>query len=92
MCRERREELERGGDCGPSLHLGVPSAFFSKTQNSLEGWENTGGWAPPAGFLKQGLRMCISGPQGDQSILKEIHPEYSLEGLMLKLKFQYLAT
>ena len=25
----------------------------------------------------------------DQSILKEISPEYSLEGLMLKLKLQY---
>ena len=24
-----------------------------------------------------------------QSILKEINPEYSLDGLMLKLKFQY---
>ena len=32
------------------------------------------------------------GLQGDQtsSILKEINPEYSLEGLMLKLKLQYL--
>ena len=29
------------------------------------------------------------GQQGDQSILKEISPEYSLEGLMLKLKLQY---
>ena len=28
----------------------------------------------------------------DQSILKEISPEYSLEGLMLRLKLQYLAT
>ena len=27
-----------------------------------------------------------------ESILKEINPEYSLEGLMLKLKFQYLST
>ena len=27
-----------------------------------------------------------------QSILKEINPEYSLEGLMLRLKLQYLAT
>ena len=26
----------------------------------------------------------------NQSNLKEINPEYSLEGLMLKLKFQYL--
>ena len=29
------------------------------------------------------------GLQGDQSTLKEISPEYSLEGLMLKLKLQY---
>ena len=29
------------------------------------------------------------GLQGDQSILKEISPEYLLEGLMLKLKLQY---
>ena len=28
--------------------------------------------------------------RSDQSILKEISPEYSLEGLMLKLKLQYL--
>ena len=27
--------------------------------------------------------------QGDQPILKEINPEYSLEGLVLKLKLQY---
>jgi len=27
-----------------------------------------------------------------QSILKEISPDYSLEGLMLKLKLQYFAT
>ena len=28
----------------------------------------------------------------DQSILREINPEYSLEGVTLKLKLQYLAT
>ena len=27
--------------------------------------------------------------RSNQSILKKINPEYSLEGLMLKLKFQY---
>ena len=27
--------------------------------------------------------------RSNQSILKDINPEYSLEGLMLKLKFQY---
>ena len=30
--------------------------------------------------------------RSNQSILKEISPEYSLEGLMLKLKLQYLVT
>ena len=31
--------------------------------------------------------MCAR--RSNQSILEEINPEYSLEGLMLKLKFQY---
>ena len=30
--------------------------------------------------------------RSNQSVLKEISPEYLLEGLMLKLKLQYLAT
>ena len=30
-------------------------------------------------------------PKGNQSILREISPEYSLEGMMLKLKFQYFS-
>ena len=29
--------------------------------------------------------------RSNQSVLKEINPEYSLKGLMLKLKFQYFA-
>ena len=33
--------------------------------------------------------MRVLGQQGDQSILKEINPEYSLKGLMLKLRLQY---
>ena len=35
------------------------------------------------------LRVPWTGRKSNQSILKEISPEYSLEGLMLKLKFQY---
>ena len=38
------------------------------------------------------LRVPWSARRSNQSILKEISPEYSLEGLMLKLKIQYLAT
>ena len=35
------------------------------------------------------LRVLWTGRRSNQSILKEISPEYSLEGLMLKPKFQY---
>ena len=35
------------------------------------------------------LRVCWTAKRSNQSILKEINPEYSLEGLMLKLKLQY---
>ena len=38
------------------------------------------------------LRVPWTARRSNQSILKEINPEYSLEGLMLKLKLQYLAT
>ena len=36
------------------------------------------------------LRFPWTARRSNQSILKEINPDYSLEGLMLKLKFQYL--
>ena len=35
------------------------------------------------------LRVLWTARRFNQSILKEISPEYSLEGLMLKLKLQY---
>ena len=37
------------------------------------------------------LRVLWTARRSIQSILKEISPEYSLEGLMLKLKLQYFA-
>ena len=37
------------------------------------------------------LRVPWTARRSNQSILKEISPEYSLEGLMLKLKLQYFA-
>ena len=35
------------------------------------------------------LRVTWTARRSKQSILREINPEYLLEGLMLKLKFQY---
>ena len=39
--------------------------------------------------LRRLLRVPWTAKRSNQSILKEINPEYSLEGLMLKLKLQY---
>ena len=40
-------------------------------------------------FWRRLLRVPWTARRSNQSILKEITPEYSLEGLMLKLKLQY---
>ena len=39
--------------------------------------------------LEKSLESPLNSKYIIQSILKEINPEYSLEGLMLKLKLQY---
>ena len=38
------------------------------------------------------MRVPWTARRSNQSIQKEISPEYSMEGLMLKLKFQYFAN
>ena len=40
-------------------------------------------------MLEKTLRVPWTARRSNQFILKEISPEYSLEGLMLKLKLQY---
>ena len=40
-------------------------------------------------MLKKVLESPLDCKRPNQSILKEVNPEYSLEGLMLKLKCQY---
>ena len=37
------------------------------------------------------MRLPWTARRSNQSILKELNPEYSLEGLMLKLKLQYFS-
>ena len=43
-------------------------------------------------WWRQLWRVPWTARRSNQSVLKEISPEYSLEGLMLKLKLQYFAT
>ena len=39
--------------------------------------------------VEKTLESSLDHRISNQSVLKEINPEYSLEGLMLKLKLQY---
>ena len=43
-------------------------------------------------MLGKTLEFSLTARRSNQSILKEIDPEYSLEGLMLKLKLQYFGN
>ena len=46
-------------------------------------------WCFQTGVLKKTLENFWTARRSNQSILKEINPEYSLEGWMLRLKIQY---
>ena len=53
-----------------------------------ESWEPKN-WCFSTVVLKKTLECPCTAKRSSQSVLKEISPEYSLEGLVLKLKLQY---
>ena len=53
-----------------------------------EGW-GPKNWCFQTVVLEKTLESPLAARRSNQSILKEINPEYSLEGLMLNLKLQY---
>ena len=74
----------------------VKIKVFPKTSSNVLMWElnHKEGWAPKnwclqTVVLEKTLESPWTARRSSQSILKEISPEYSLEGLMLKLKLQY---
>ena len=67
--------------------------FFSNSHDGCESWTiNKAGHQKIDGFelwcWRRLLRIPWTAGRSNQSIVKEISPEYSLEGLMLKLKLQ----
>ena len=60
--------------------------FESWTTKKAEHWRTN---AFELWCCRRLLRVPWTANRSNQSILKEINPEYSLEGLMLKLKLQY---
>ena len=78
------------------FHL-VKAMVFPVVMNGYESWtiKKAEHWRIDAFELwcwRRLLRVPWTARRSNQSILKEDSPEYSLEGLMLKLKLQYLAT
>ena len=77
----------------PKVHL-VKAMIFPVVMYGCESWtvEKAECWRIDAFKLwcwKRLLRIPRTARRSNQSILEEISPEYSLEGLMLKLKLQY---
>ena len=75
---------------------GPYSQSYGLTSGHVWMWEldHKEGWAPKNDAFRlwcwrRLLRVPRTARRSNQSILKEINPEYSLEGLMLKLKLQY---
>ena len=67
--------------------------FMFKVMYICESWTiKKAGWQRIDAFelyWRRLLRVPWTARRSNQSILKEINPEYSLEGLMLKLKLRY---
>ena len=66
-----------------------PVVMYGCELNYKEGWELKN-WCFQTVELEKILRVPWTAKRSNQSILKEINSEYSLEGLMLKLKLQNL--
>ena len=74
------------------VHL-VKAVVFLIVMYGCESWTIKKDECQRIGAFKLSWRRLLRVPyttrRSNQSILKEISPEYSLEGLMLKLKLQY---
>ena len=78
----------------PTKVLLIKAMFFPVVMYECESWTIKKGESQKIdAFELWCWRRCLRVPwtarRSKQSILKEINPEYSLEGMMLKLKLQY---
>ena len=67
----------------------VKSMVFSVVMYGCESWTRKKTDALELWCWRRLLRVLWTARRSNQSILKEINPEYSLEGLLLQLKLQY---
>ena len=85
-----RQHIKRQRHC--FANKGPPSQGYGFSSGHVWMWQKAELWRIDAFELwcwRRLLRVPCTARRSNQSILKEINPEYSLEGLMLKLKLQY---
>ena len=88
--------LLRTGGGYPLANKGPNSQSHGLSSSHTRTWEldHKEGWTPknwcfPIWCWRRRLRVPWTTKRSNQPILKEINPEYSLEGVMLKLKLQH---
>ena len=93
---EKLDSILKSRDIHYLTNKGPSSQNYGFSSSHVWMWEldYKEGWAPEkwcfwTGMWRRLLRVPLTTRRSIQSILKEISPEYSLEGLMLKLKLQY---
>ena len=86
----KQMQLSLGKHTGYSQSSGFPSSHVGMWElDHKEGWVLKN-WYFWTGVLEKTLESPLDSKEiKHQSVLKEINPEYSLEGLMLKLKLEY---
>ena len=91
MLRYIKKQRHYFADKGPySQRYGFPVVIYGCESWTIKKTEHRGIDALELWCWKRRLRVPWTARRSNQSILKAISPEYSLEGLMLKLKLQYL--
>ena len=89
-----RQHIKKQTNSLPTKVRLVKATVFPVIMYGCESWtikkaERQGTDAFELWCWRRLLRVPWTARRANQSILKEISPEYSLEGLMLKLKLQY---
>ena len=89
-----RQHIKKQRHCFANKGLSSQSYGFSSSHVWMWELDYKESWAPKnwcfwTVMLEKTLESLLEARRSFQSILKEISPEYSLKGLMLKLKLQY---
>ena len=95
-CDPPRQHIKKQRHYLPTMVCLVKAMVFPVVMYGCESWTMKRGewWRIDAFELwcwRRLLRVPWIAKWSNQSILKEIRPEYSLKGLMLKLKLQYFS-